>query len=52
MKVEIERWLIVQELEFSHKNNIIPRFKPRRYLERYIFSEINESFFSEFPTLL
>jgi hypothetical protein len=52
MKVDIERWLTVQELEFSHKDNRISRFKPRQYLERYVFSEIHESFFSEFPTLL
>jgi hypothetical protein len=51
MKEDIERWLVVQELQFSHKDNTSPRFKPRQYLERYIFSEIHESFFSEFPTL-
>jgi hypothetical protein len=51
MKSNIERWLTVQELEFSHKDNISSRFKPRQYLERYIFKEIHESFFSEFPML-
>jgi hypothetical protein len=52
MKEEIEIWLTVQELEFSHKDNRSSRFKPRQYLERYVFSEIHESFFSEFPMLL
>jgi hypothetical protein len=50
-KVEIERWLIVQELDFSHKENRSLGFNPRHYLERYIFSEIHESLFSEFPTI-
>jgi hypothetical protein len=52
MKVEIKRWLEVQELEFSHKDNRIPRFNPRQYLERYVFSEIQKILFREFPTLL
>jgi hypothetical protein len=52
MKEEIERWLIVQELDISHKYNRIPRFNPRQYLERYVFNEIHESFFSDFTTLL
>ena len=51
-KEEIEIWLTVQELEFAHKDNRIPRFKPIQYLERYVFNKIHESFFSEFPTLL
>jgi hypothetical protein len=48
-KEEIEIWLTIQELEFSHKDNRSPKFKPRQYLERYVFKEIHESFFSEFP---
>jgi hypothetical protein len=44
--------LIVKELDFSHKDIKSPRFKPRQYLERYVFNEIHESFFSEFPMLL
>jgi hypothetical protein len=51
-KEEIEIWLKFQEIDFSHKDNKSSRFKTRQYLERYVFSEIHESFFSEFPTLL
>jgi hypothetical protein len=50
-KGEIESWLIVEELEISHKDNISYKFKPRHYLERYVFNEIHKSLFSEFPTL-
>ena len=52
MKEDIERWLTVQELEFSHKDNKSSRFKTRQYLERYVFNELHESFFREFPMLL
>jgi hypothetical protein len=52
MKAKIEIWLTVQELDFSHKDNRSPRIKPRPYLERYVFSEIHEILFSEFPMLL
>jgi hypothetical protein len=51
-KYDIEIWLTVQELEFSHKDNRSSRFKRRQYLERYIFSGIHESLFSEFPMIL
>jgi hypothetical protein len=52
MKVDIEIWFSVQELEFSHKDNRSPGFKPRQYLDRYVFNEIHKSLFSEFPMLL
>jgi len=52
MKAEIEIWLTVQELNFSHKDNRNPRFQTIQYLERYVFNEIHEHLFSEFPMLL
>jgi hypothetical protein len=48
--VEIEIWVTLKELEFSHKDNRSSRFKPRQYLEIYVFNKIHKIFFSEFPT--
>jgi hypothetical protein len=52
MKVEIERWLMTKELAFVQKDNINPKFTPRQYLGKYMFSNLHEVFFCEFSHML
>jgi hypothetical protein len=52
MKVEIERWLKIKELEFAWKDNIKPKLTPHKYLDKYMFSNLHEVFFFDFLHLL
>jgi hypothetical protein len=52
MKVEIERWLKTKELEFVQKDNKNPKLTPCKYLDKYVFSDLHEVFFCDFPHLL
>jgi hypothetical protein len=51
-KAEIESWLRKKELDFSQKDNRNPRVTPRKYMERYMFTDLHEVFFCYFPHLL
>ena len=51
-KVEIEGWLRTKELEFAQKYNRNPRITPRKYLDKYVFIDLHEVFFYNFPHLL
>jgi hypothetical protein len=51
-KAEIETWLRTKELEFSQKDNRNPRVTPHKYLEKYVFTDLHEVFFCDFPHLL
>jgi hypothetical protein len=52
MKEEIEGWLRTKELEFSQKDNRNPRITPHKYLDKYVFTDLHEVFFCDFPHLL
>jgi hypothetical protein len=52
MKEEIEIWLRTKELEFAQKDNRNPKFTPCKYLDKYVFSDLHEVFFCDFPHLL
>jgi hypothetical protein len=49
---EIEGWLSTKEIEFAHKDNRNPRITPHRYLDKYVFIDLHETFFHDFPHLL
>jgi hypothetical protein len=51
-KEEIESWLNKRELEFVQKDNKNPRVTPHKYLEKYVFTDLDEVFFYDFPHLL
>jgi hypothetical protein len=51
-KAEIERWLRTKELAFVDKDNRNPRVTPHKYLEKYMFIDLHEVFFCDFPHLL
>jgi hypothetical protein len=51
-KEEIEIWLKTKEIEFVQQDNINPRVTPRKYLEKYVFTDLHEVFFCDFPHLL
>ena len=51
-KEEIERWLRKKELLFEQKDNKNPKYTPHKYIEKYVFSDLHEVFFCEFPHLL
>jgi hypothetical protein len=52
MKVDIERWLKTKELEFAQKDNINPKLTSQKYLDKYVFIDLHEVFFCDFPHLL
>jgi hypothetical protein len=52
MKEYIERWLKTKELEFAQKDNINPKLTPHKYINKYVFSDLHEVFFCDFPHLL
>jgi hypothetical protein len=51
-KAEIEGWLRTKELEFSQKDNRNPSITPRKYLDKYVFTDLHKVFFCDFPHLL
>jgi hypothetical protein len=52
MREEIEGWLRTKDLEFAQKDNRNPRITPCGYLDKYVFTDLHEIFFCEFPHLL
>jgi hypothetical protein len=52
MKEEIESWLKTKELEFAQKDNRNPKITLRKYLDKYVFSDLHEVFFCDFPHVL
>ena len=51
-KAEIEIWLKMKELEFAQKDNKNPKLTMHTYLDKYMFSNLHEVFFCDFPHLL
>ena len=51
-KEKIEGWLRTKELEFAQKDNRNPRITPRKYLDKYVFTDLHEVFFCDFSHLL
>jgi hypothetical protein len=51
-KAEIKIWLKMKELDFSQKDNINPELTPRKYLDKYVFSDLHEVFLCDFLHLL
>jgi hypothetical protein len=51
-KEKIKIWLNTKELEFAQKDNRNPRVTSCKYLEKYVFTDLHEDFFCDFPHLL
>jgi len=51
-KEKIEGWLRTEEVEFSQKDNRNPNITPHKYLDKYVFMDLHEVFFYDFPHLL
>jgi hypothetical protein len=51
-KDEIKRWMKTKEPEFAQKDNRNPKLTPHKYLDKYVFSDLHEVFFYDFPHLL
>ena len=49
-KEEIENSIEVEEKEFVEKENEFPRPSAEDWLQRYIFTDLHEIFFSIFPS--
>jgi hypothetical protein len=52
MKVEIERWLKTKELDFVQKYNRNLKLTPHKYMDKYVFNDLHEVFFCDFPHVL
>jgi hypothetical protein len=44
--------LTTKEIKFAEKYNRNSKYKSRQYLERYVFIDLHEAFFCDFPHLL
>jgi hypothetical protein len=51
-KKEISKWLKGKEGEFSRKENINPWMSYEQWMQRYVYIELHEIFFDEFPIIL
>ena len=51
-KEEIENWVESNEKEFTEQENRNPRLSVEDWLQRYIFIDLHEIFFSTFPSKL
>ena len=49
---EIQQWVESKEKELIERENINPRFFFEDFLQRYIFTDLHESFFATFPSEL
>jgi hypothetical protein len=52
MKENIEICLKTKELEYAQKYNKNPNLTPCKYLNKYIFRDLHEVFFCDFPHVL
>ena len=52
LKPEIEAWVDTIEREFAQEENRYLWLTWEEWLEKYVYSDIHEVFFGEFPTLL
>jgi hypothetical protein len=52
MREEIEGWLRFKKLEFAQKDNRNPRITPCKYLDKYVFTDLHEVLFCDYPHLL
>jgi hypothetical protein len=52
MKAEIKSWLKTKEIEFAQKDNRNPNLTPCKYLDKYVFTDLHEVFFCDFPHIL
>ena len=51
-KVEIENWVEEKEKELAEKENRNPRLSTEDWLQRYLFTDLHEIFFTTFPSKL
>jgi hypothetical protein len=51
-KEDIESWLKTNELEFAQKDNRNPKLTLHKYLDKYVFIDLYELFFHDFPHVL
>ena len=51
-KNEIEDWLDSKTLAFAQEESIGTRLSAENWVDEYIYSDIHEIFFGEFPILL
>ena len=52
MKDEIEDWMDYKTLAFTEEESVGTRLSIEKWIDEYIYSDIHEIFFAEFPILL
>ena len=50
-KEEINAWVELKERTFATEENQNPNINTEEWLQRYLFSDLHEIFFSEFPII-
>jgi hypothetical protein len=48
---EIIEWIERKEQEFAQKENRSPRMSDEQWMQRYVYIEMHEIFFGEFPII-
>ena len=48
-KEEIQQWVESKEKQFTERENINPQLSTEEWLQKYIFTDLHESFFATFP---
>ena len=49
---EIQQWVESREKEFAERDNQNPQLSVEDWLQRYLFTDLHESFFAMFPSEL
>ena len=52
LEKEIQKWVESKEKEFAERENINPWLSVEDWLQRYICTDLHESFFATFPSEL
>ena len=52
MKLKIQEWVDFKALEFAQEESEELQLNPTKWLEWYLYTDIHEIFFAEFPSLL
>jgi hypothetical protein len=51
-KEEIKKWLKTNEFDFAQKDKRNPKLALHKYMDKYVFSDLHEVFFYDFPHFL
>jgi hypothetical protein len=51
-KEDIKQWMDSKEYEFARDHNKNPQISSKQWLHRYVFTDLQKTFFADFPIFL